>query len=853
MMNYIEFLQGKIDVSPIEVSLDVPEDAVHPALTGEQFRHQADAVRWALNRGRALIAASFGLGKTMMQCEIARQIHMETGQPFLVVAPLGVKHQFQEEDGPRLGMDWQYVTDDASIEDATSPYLITNYERVRDGNIDPRKHNLAGVSLDEGSTLRSLGSKTYQVYQTLFADTPFRFVATATPSPNNYKEIIYYAQWLGVMDTGQALTRWFKRDSSQAGNLTLHPHHEKDFWLWVSSWALFLYKPSDLGYSDEGYDLPELRVHWHQVSVDHSRAWENPDNRGQARLLLDAAAGVREAAAEKRTTIQERLCQATSLIDTAPDDHWLIWHDLEDERRAIESAINDVVTVFGSQELTEREQHILDFSHGKIQRFATKPRIAGSGCNFQRHCHRAIYLGITHKFHDFIQSVHRLHRFQQQHPVEIHIIYAESEESIAQTLQRKWQQHDILMERMQAIVKQYGLSRRSLEQDLRRKIGVTRHVEKGHWFTTANNDCVDELRGMDTDSIGLIHTSIPFGNHYEYTTQKEDFGYNSTDGEFWQQMSYLIPEMLRVLKPGRVAAIHVKDRILYGHQTASGFMEVSPFSDECVMAFREHGFLYEGRRTIVTDVVRENSSTYRLGWSEMCNDASKMGCGSPEYLLLFRKAPSDNANARADEPITKDKSRYSRGRWQLDAHSHWRSNGNGVLTPEQYTEMLDLSQMAAINRAEQLKNGYDYERHVTICEKIDERGRLPASYMLLPPVSTGDEEDAVWDDIVLMRTLNTQQAQGRRENHICPLPLDIVERTIRLYSNEGDVVLDPFAGLHTVPYCAIQMGRYAMGVELNTEYFAQGVRYCRDAEIKHTAPTLFDLLNIKETIHAAAD
>lgn len=833
-MSYNQFLESKIRVQE-DVGFEMEMDV----LQGDLFYHQKVTVQWALRKGRALIAKSFGLGKTRDHCEIARQIVEKTGGRWLAVAPLGVKHQFQEEDGPAMGMEWQYVRTDAEIEMATSPYLITNYERVRDGDIDPRKHNLAGTGLDEGSVLRSLGSKTYGVFETLFANTPYRFVFTATPSPNNFKELIYYARWLGIMDVGQALTRWFKRDSQKAGNLTLHPHHEREFWLWVASWALFIYKPSDVGGDDAGYDLPELQVIWHRVGVDHARAWGQTDNRGQRRLFLNAANGVTEASQEKRATMEARLEKLTEIVANHPERHWLLWHHLEDERRAIEEAIPAAVAVFGSQKLELREERIIGFSRGEFPILATKPEIAGSGCNFQKYCHDNVFMGVDYKFQDFIQSIHRTFRFGQKETVTVHIIYAESEDEIVNILKRKWQQHEVLTAKMQDIVKKYGLSNEALKRDLKRKIGTERVVKSGTRFTAVNNDCVRELPNIGTDSVGLIHTSIPFGNHYEYTIQLEDFGHNPTDADFWEQMDYLIPELLRVLKPGRVAAIHVKDRVLYGHQTGSGFMEISPFSDECVMAFRKHGFMYEGRRTVVTDVVRENASTYRLGWSEMTRDASKMGSGLPEYLLLFRKPPTDNTNARADEPVTKDKADYTRGRWQVDAHSLWRSSGNRILMPDEMAAMIP-DQASKIWQMEQGQTVYDHERHVALCEALDERGHLPASFMMLAPSVTKSETDMVWDDVVYMRTLNSEQSQKRRENHICPLPLDIVERTIRLYSNEGDLVLDPFGGLFTVPYQAMLMGRMAYGIELNPEYFGYGVGYCRAAEQRSMMPTLFD-------------
>lgn len=840
-------------------------DGINAAL----FPHQADAVNWACERGRGLIAMSFGLGKTRIQIEIARIIAERTGRPFLVICPLGVKHQFADEDGPALGTTWEYVRTDAEFDAASArtPFLLTNYERVRDGSLTQVSiDKLAGVSLDEGSVLRSMSSKTSDVFRTIFRDTEYRFVATATPSPNDYKELIYYADFLSVMDGGQALTRFFKRDANKAGNLRLMASQEGEFWKWVASWALFLYTPSDLGYSDDGYDLPALDVHWHRVSADQTRAWGQVDNYGQRKLFLDAAAGVTEASQEKHATLPHRVEKMLEILSEGdPADHWLLWHDLEVERRAIEKAVPEARTVYGSQELEEREQRIIDFSHGKYRILATKPEIAGSGCNFQYFCNKAIFLGVGYKFQDFIQAIHRIHRFLQEAPVEIHIIYADSEDQIVNVLKAKWQQHERLQDKMRSIIQTYGLSHEALKSDLRRSIGVERSEFKGRFFTAVRNDTVLETDNLPDNSVDLIHTSIPFGNHYEYSTHVEDFGHNRSDENFWQQMDYLIPKLLRVLKPGRVAAIHVKDRVLYSYQTRYGFMEIEPFSDDCARSFIRHGFMYEGRRQIQTDVVRENNTSNRLGYSEVCKDATKMGCGLPEYILLFRKPPTEATTARADEPVVKEKQKvvghkcpsctevypsmtgiqasdkiigghicpkcgehvhlqavrdsgYSRARWQIDAHSFWRSSGDSLLLPDEL---------------------YDYETHVERLEALESAGALPATFFLEPPKSTTDLN---WDDVNLMQTLNSDQFKRGEELHVCPLPFDIVARIIRLYSNENDLVLDPFAGLFTVPYVAVKLGRRGYGVELSDKYYQCGLAYMREIEQERMAPTLFDWL-----------
>ena len=860
--DYNEFLQSKIKIAEPETVRG--KVLLHPSLLG----HQRAVVNWALHNGRGLIANSFGLGKTRDQCDIALNLHRQTGKKFLQVCPLGVRHQFTHEDGPAMGMEYVYVRNDTEIEAATSPYLITNYERIRDGGIDPRKHNLCGASLDEGSVLRSLGSKTWEVFTEVFQGVPNRFVCTATPSPNKTRELIYYADWLGIMDAGQALTRFFMRNPDKAGDLQLHPQHTRDFWLWVASWALFLYAPSDLGFSDEGYDLPELRVHWHCVPVDINRAQHKTeiqevdgqesevevmitDNRGQGKLVPDVDSNdVRNDAKERRATLDARLermvgilkcdvCYSKKVID-GPDGeeiicpncngtgdakserHCLLWHHLDDEYKAIEKAIPSAVIVRGSQPLELREQRILDFAHGKFQYLATKPEIAGSGCNFQRHCSMNIFLGPSFRFEDFIQACHRTHRFLQKETVDIHIIYAETQQGIVKVMKEKWAQHIELSQTMRDIVREFGLSHEALKGDLKRRIGIERMEVQQARFTAVNNDCVDEMYYLADNSVGLIHTSIPFGNHYEYTTNYEDFGHNPSDEQFFVQMDFLIPELLRVLQPGRIAAIHVKDRILYGHQTKSGFMKVDAFSDKTRHAFEKHGFMFEGRITITTDVVRENNSSYRLGWTEMCKDGTKMGCGLPEYVLLFRKAPTDTKNHYADVPVVHSKEDYSIARWQLTASNQWQSSGKAIESYEPY----------------------DFEAHVARMEVKERRGELSKEFLSDPPVS---DSPWVWDDVNFLKSLNAKQVSSKKIKHICPLAEDIVRRIIDRFSNPGDLVFEPFGGIGTVPYIAIKMGRKAYFAELNTSYFGDAVKYCRDAEIEFMTPGLFDDLSDIET------
>ena len=837
-MNYEEFLRSKIPVP--EMAGFEPETQCP-----EWFKpHQTDCCHWAIRKGRAALFESFGLGKTVQQLQIAKWIHEATDGRFLFVAPLGVRQEFTRNDGPRMGMNVVYCRTDAEVAACDSPFIITNYERVRDGGIDPRQ--FAGASLDEASCLRSYGTKTTQEFGRLFADVKYRFVATATPSPNEFIELINYADFLGVMDRGQAMTRFFGRDSKQAGNLQLYPHEEQNFWLWVASWAVFVTSPADLGYDAAGYDLPEMVVRWHEVQGDIGKPGDFVDSYGQSLFFEKPGGGIKNVAKHRRKTKDLRISKAAEIIAESPNDHFLIWHYLESERHEIKKQIPGSVAVFGSQDYDDREKIVMDFSDGQIRHLAAKPEMLGSGCNFQRHCHRAIFIGPTDKFNDFIQAVHRIYRFMQGEAVTIDIIFADTQYSTVMIMEKKWEKHKQLTENMRQVILQNGLSGDLLKMKFERQMGMNRTEVSGETYRAINNDCVQELRTWPADCVDEIVTSIPFSDHYEYSPNFNDFGHNNGDEGFFKQFEFLVPELYRVLKPGRVACIHTKDRIQYGKMTGTGMYSVNEFSDKTVAAFKaQPGFVYMGRIVIDTDVVRENSQTYRLGHTQNGIDSTKMGCGSTEFVLMFRKWTPDmspNGNAFGPEPVTKDKKEYSRARWQIHASGIWRSNGNELMSPAQVATM-STSDIYHWWRDYCKDHGYDYQTHLQYTEAVEKHGHLPASMMLFAPCSNNPD---VWTDIVRIKTLNTDLSRKTTENHVCPLQLDVIERLIERFSNPGDVILDPFGGVMSVPYQAIKMRRQGWGVELSSQYHGFGVSYCELAEKKLNAPTLFDMEDLDE-------
>ncbi|MBE8727958.1 DNA methyltransferase [Flavobacterium hungaricum] len=877
-MIYTEFLENKIVIAE-SYGVDIDKNRINPIA----LPHQKDIIHWSIAGGRRAIFASFGLGKTLMQLEIARLIIEITGKPFLICMPLGVVGEFRDDnDLLKTGFDIKYITDTDEVDILQNAIYVTNYERVRKGDIKPEY--FGGVSFDEASILRNLKTETTNYVLKHFGTINYRFVATATPTPNDFIEILNYADFLGVIDRGHALTRFFQRDSTKAGHLTLYENKKEEFWKWVSSWAVFINKPSDLGYDDTGYNLPKLN--FHEVEIDNSPEGVITNKDGKIVMFKDLTKSLPDTSKEKNESIDIRVEKAYQIVkENAPYSNWILWHHIDKERDAIEKRFKsdehiDLRTVTGSQKNSEKEKLLIDFKHSMYQILSTKPKIAGSGCNFQKDCNNMIYVGIDYKFNDFIQGIHRLYRFKQEKEVNVWVIFTNNEREVLKTLKDKWRKHIELQTEMINLVREYGLNTDKITADMKRQIFKNKRSATIGNATVFNDDTVHVHENMADDSTDMILTSIPFGDHYEYSDNYNDFGHNNGNEEFFKQMDYLTPHLLRTLKPGKIAAIHVKDRIRYSYQNGTSFTTIDDFSGKTVSHFVKHGFYLVGKITVTTDVVRENNQTYRLGWSEQCKDATKMGVGLPEYILLFRKRPTEMNNAYADEPVIKAKNEhevycntcqkivdlkdkkeikviddvvccvkcetdhfspieeiYPVDNWQLDAHAYWKSSGDRFMSSQE----LSTAEMKTIfNRWREFdkSNVYNFQEHLKVCSDLDKAGKLSRLFMTIPPTSSNE---MVWTDVNRMHTLNANQANRKKEKHICPLQLDIIERLINRFTMKGDVVDDPFGGLFSTAYKALEMGRKAISAELNPSYYDDGLFYLKGIEYKINVPTLFEL------------
>jgi DNA modification methylase len=840
---YTDFLASKIVVAE-KKGISIDPSILHPS--GKP--HQNDIIVWSLAMGAALIAADTGMGKSHMGIETMRVLVEKFGGKALIVTELGAAETFINQDpevgeGARLSISMEYVTCQQEAIDSACGIVVTNYERVRNGEFDFAQ--FTAVWLDEGNYIKNMASETTDMLQQQLKKVNYKYIATATPSPNETLELVNYAHVLGICDRGQILTRFFQRNSVKAGDLTLHPQHEDDFWMWVSSWGVFIQRPSDLGYPDEGYSLPELNVYWHEVKI--TEKMEGKVNRdGQKEMFISGSASLPDAAKIKRLSIKDRLHAAFNKVleIDGEDQNWIIWHHLEDERKALNNLFKhhkSYADVFGSLHWQEKERRIVAFSKGELQILATKPEISGVGCNFQKHCNNNILLGVNHSFDEFYQLIKRTHRYGQTKPVNVHVFYCPEEYDIVNNLKQKWEDHDITRAKMRDLVLKYGLNQGQFVEERKRSMKVDRKEYRGKNYLLVNTDCVPEIASMPDNSVDMILTSIPFGNHYEYTDKYNDFGHNTSNAEFFKQMDFLVPELLRVLKPGRIAAFHTKNRIHYGSVTGLGFSIFHRFTHAACDCFERNGFHCMGFHYVPTDVVAENNQTYRLGYTEACKDMTKMGAGIPEEIWIFRKSPTSNADAYADEPVKHNKEDYHIAGWQIDADGHWRSSGNRYLNLEELTG-LNMKQLRKWWNKFNQESIYDFEQHLNLLKSLDEQNKLSRTFTTLPLRSV---TPFVWNDVNRMHGLNMEQSRRKQQNHICPMPFDQVDRLIELYSNPGDTILDPFGGLCTTGVRAVQKNRKAILCELNDVYAKSGAVYLKEAEQKNEIPTLFDLTQIE--------
>lgn len=428
--DYLSFLESRRAAAP-SVGFTVDLRELHP----RHFGFQREAIVTSLARGRAAMFEDTGLGKSGQILEWQRQVARHTGGRTLLLTPLAVAHQFVRDEAPAIDMELAYCRSQAEADATRCPFIVTNYEMA--DRFDPRAFD--AVALDEADIISNFVGKTNRLLTAMFADTPYRLVATATPAPNDLIELGRYSEFLGIMESGEMLTRYFIRDSQSAATMRLrHWAAAGPFWDWLASWAICIGLPSDLGdYSDDGYILPPLTIEQHTVDVDYSRAL------AQGQLFPGTKRSATDLWATKHETHVARCELSAALVGRKPTDPWIVWCSTDEESRLLCKLIPDALEVRGSHTPEVKEQRLTAFFTGQARVLVTKPKIAGQGLNFQ-HCADMVYCSPTFSFRHFYQGLRRIYRFRQLRPVTCHVVIAETEENVIAAVERKQEQHRTL-------------------------------------------------------------------------------------------------------------------------------------------------------------------------------------------------------------------------------------------------------------------------------------------------------------------------------------------------------------------------------------------------------------------------
>lgn len=637
-MKYDDFIQTKIErVKP--VGFEVSKEQIKkdfPIL----FDFQVAIVQWGLRIGRCAVFAECGLGKTFVQLVWAHYVAKETGKPVLVLAPLGVTGQTVNES-KKLGLDLVYCRTMEEWDGFTS--VITNYEMLKNWNASCFS---AGV-LDESSILKNYNGKTKQLIFDKFHEVDYLMFLTATPAPNDARELGNHAEGLRIMKSSIMERTWFKHDSANVHESILKPHAANDFWRWVNEWAVCCKLPSDLGqFNDEGYILPDLNFIGHVVEVDHTRAWEETSKNGQMSLLLTGKTSATNMHAEKRATIKDRMEMAAQIVRDIqaekPDEFVIVWCEYNYEADQLVKLLPDAIEVRGNESVDVKQQKLIDFSEGKYQVLITKPKIAAHGLNWQ-HVGEQVWTSITHKFEPFYQGYKRSHRFGRKGAVNCHIIYAESEGDILSNLNRKHRDHEKMQNQMVKFMKQNGMSLTSPFQYT--PFGVGGEVAEGDGWKVYHGDSAVQLKKVKSGSVDFWVQSPPFKQIFVYSDNAEDLGNCINDEQFYQQYQFILQEQLRASKLGTYKAEHCQDLALLKQDTGHE-IGIVDFPGELIKAHIDAGWEFVGSKTVWKDPVVEMQRTKRLSllWSKsFCEKTEQARQGIADYVLIFRKPDGTKA------------------------------------------------------------------------------------------------------------------------------------------------------------------------------------------------------------------
>lgn len=760
MDDYAAFLSTK-RVKVKQYGKSILRDAIHPKL----FDFQKDTVLWAVRRGRSAVFLDTGLGKTFVQLEWARLM----GEKTLIIAPLSVARQTMRE-APKIDQSIQYVRQQEDLKEGL--VFITNYEMIDRFDMS----QFGAVVLDESSILKALAGATRRKLTDACENIPFRLCCTATPAPNDYTEIGNHAEFLGICSREEMLAQFFinankehtynidgksytRKGSNAAGTeWRLRHHAEEKFFEWLASWSLTIMKPSDLGYDDDGFILPGLQIHPHFVKSDYTP----PDQ-----LFFTKLHGIEDRSNVRRSTIEDKYTVLEDLIHDS-QDQWIIWCGLDDESKLLASQIPGAVEVKGSDSPDSKARAFEDFQDGKFQFLVTKPKIGGMGMNFQN-AHKMIFLGMNDSWEMYYQAIRREWRFRQEYPVDVHLILSSLEEEIYTNIMRKDAMAQRLRLRLIDKIRSYEGDQLKMNDDTIYDT-YQENERSGDNFTIKMGDSCKRLSEIQDNSIDLSVYSPPFADLFTYSPSERDLGNSRNSGEFFNHYRFIIREMLRVTKPGRISCVHTSDVPAMAQR--DGYIGVKDFPGDVIRAHEEEGWIFSGRAYVQKNpqaqAIRTKSKA--LLFVQLRKDSTDSRPALVDQVLIFTK-PGENA-----VPV----SPVDNGEMDNETWIEW---ANGIWLGIQESDTLQFSTARDV----------------------------------------GDEK------------------------HICPLQLGTIERCVKLYSNPGELILSPFAGIGSEGYTALKFHRKFIGIELKASYWRVAVKNLLRAEAERGDLPLLALLDQPDT------
>lgn len=590
----------------------VEVESLHPML----FPFQKRIVQWALMRGKAAVFADCGLGKSPMQLEWAKQVHDKTGGNVLVLAPLAVSSQTARE-GIKFKIPVNIAHNQSEVKDGIN---ITNYEKLH--HFDASQ--FTGIVLDESSILKSFNGSVRKEITEFAAQIPFRLACTATPAPNDLIELTNHAEFLSIMNGKEIIALFFTQDGNTTHKWRLKGHAKADFWKWLASWSIAIRKPSDLGFDDDGFVLPEILTH--QITVESKYVKDTL-------FALDAVT-LDDQRRARRSSLTDRVDVVAEMVN-ASSESWLVWCDLNCESEALKKAIHDAVEVRGSDKNEHKENAAIDFADGRVRVLISKPSIFGFGMNFQN-CHNAAFVGLSHSWESYYQAVRRVWRFGQQSPVNAYVVTSEEEGAVVANIQRKEKQASEMMEELVN-----HMSEIHIGQQERNEMDYKENIATGQDWTLYLGDSVERLKEIKSNSVGLTITSPPFPGMYAYTNSAHDIGNCKNIETLMAHFEFMMPELLRVTMPGRSCALHITQQVAF--KGVDGFIGLRDFRGKLIEAMQKAGWIYYGEVLIDKNPQLKAVRTKDAGlqFKSLANDAARMHMGLGDYLLQFRK-PGDN-------------------------------------------------------------------------------------------------------------------------------------------------------------------------------------------------------------------